>query len=90
MGSGIEQSYGLCRGIFREIAKIQVWLDESGAAQRMREVALRRLEQLLARGQTRGEICRESRTEDLGLRCGESCQRDDPPLALREHVGIAA
>lgn len=65
IGSGIEQSYGFCRGIFREIAKIQVGLDESGAAQRMREVALRRLEQLLVRGQRRGEICRDFRTEDL-------------------------
>ncbi|HME68970.1 MAG TPA: TetR/AcrR family transcriptional regulator [Myxococcota bacterium] len=65
MGSGLEQSYGCCRGVFREIAKIQIGLDEGGTAQHMRETALTRLERLLARGQERGEIRREFRTRDL-------------------------
>lgn len=97
MGSGIEQSYGFCRGIFREIAKIQVGLDGSGAAQRMREVALTRLEQLLVRGQKRGEIRREFRTEDLAcalesLVSGTTLHwlSEDTSESLREHRHRAA
>jgi AcrR family transcriptional regulator len=65
MGMGIETFHPFYRGIFREIVRIQVGLDEGGAAQRMREEALGLLRALLARGQDRGELSREHAVEDL-------------------------
>jgi AcrR family transcriptional regulator len=55
MGFGIEQLHGFYRGVFREIMKIQVGLEEGGAAAQARESALELLERLLARGLERGE-----------------------------------
>jgi hypothetical protein len=54
MGRGIEQFHGFSRGVFREIMKLQVGLEEGGVAARAR--ALEQLERLLARGQERGEL----------------------------------
>jgi TetR/AcrR family transcriptional regulator of autoinduction and epiphytic fitness len=59
MGFGIEQFQGFHRGVFREIMKIQVGLEEGGAAARTAERAFALLQQLLARGQQRGELARD-------------------------------
>jgi AcrR family transcriptional regulator len=56
MGWGIEQFLPFYRGVFRELVKIQVGLDEGGAAARQRDTALERLRRLMARGQARGDI----------------------------------
>jgi AcrR family transcriptional regulator len=56
MGWGIEQFHPFYRGVFRELVKIQVGLDEGGAAERQRDAALERLRRLMARGQARGDI----------------------------------
>jgi AcrR family transcriptional regulator len=65
MGLGIEQFHGFYRGVFREIMKIQVGLDEGGLAERASERALERLARLLARGQQRGELSRAFEIADL-------------------------
>jgi AcrR family transcriptional regulator len=65
MGAGIELFHPFYRGIFREIVRIQLGLDEGGAAQRMRESALGLLRAVLARGQERGELVRDHAPEDL-------------------------
>jgi AcrR family transcriptional regulator len=65
MGAGIELFHPFYRGVFREIVRIQVGLDEGGAAQRMRESALGLLRALLGRGQERGELVRDHAPEDL-------------------------
>jgi AcrR family transcriptional regulator len=65
MGAGIELYHGFYRGVFREIAKLQVGLDEGAAGQRAREQALARLERLLARGIERGELRAEHAAGDL-------------------------
>jgi AcrR family transcriptional regulator len=63
--AGIEQLLSFYRGVFREIMKVRVGLDEGGAAQRAREHALERLERLLARGQERGDLSSEFSPADL-------------------------
>src|SRR5262249_51406447 len=55
MGAGIAHYYRFYRGVFREIAKLQVGLEEGSGAARARAAALERLTGLLARGQGRGE-----------------------------------
>jgi TetR/AcrR family acrAB operon transcriptional repressor len=65
MGVGIEQFHGFYRGVFREIMKIQVGLDEGGLAERASEHARERLVELLERGQRRGEISRAFEIPDL-------------------------
>jgi AcrR family transcriptional regulator len=65
MGSGIEQYYRFYRGVFRELAKLQVGLDEGSAAARVRAVSQERLERLLARGQQRGELRADLSAADL-------------------------
>jgi AcrR family transcriptional regulator len=65
MGLGIEQFHGFYRGVFREMMKIQVGLEEGGLAARASERALERLTRLLARGQERGELSRAFETADL-------------------------
>jgi hypothetical protein len=65
MGSGIEQFYRFHRGMFREIAKIQLGLDAGSAAAKARARAFERLRQLLARGQERGEIRGDVEVDDL-------------------------
>ena len=56
MGLGIEQFQGFHRGVFREIMKIQVGLEEGGTAARTAERAREILEELIARGQQRGDL----------------------------------
>ncbi len=65
MGWGIESLHGFYRGVFREIMRIQVALEEGGLATRAAERAHERLVRLLARGQQRGDLGRELSTEDL-------------------------
>jgi AcrR family transcriptional regulator len=65
MGMGIEEDRRFYRGVFREIAKIRLGLDEGGMGQQAGEAALALLVQLLARGQERGELGTDHRAEDL-------------------------
>jgi AcrR family transcriptional regulator len=65
MGMGIEEDRRFYRGVFREIAKIRLGLDEGGMGQQAGEAALALLVRLLARGQERGELVTEHRAEDL-------------------------
>lgn len=65
MGRGIEDDRRFYRGVFREIAKFMLGLDEGGAGQVARQAALVRLVQLLARGQLRGELSKDLQARDL-------------------------
>jgi AcrR family transcriptional regulator len=65
MGLGIEQLSGFHRGVFREIMKIQVGLEEGGEAARTAERARELLERLIARGQERGDLTREFTPAEL-------------------------
>jgi len=56
MGAGIEGFRRFQRGVFREIARLQLGFDEGGAAQCVNEENQARLSKLFARGQERGEI----------------------------------
>jgi AcrR family transcriptional regulator len=56
MGAGIEAYAGFFRGIFREIMKITVGLDEGGVAERTSEENRVLLERLMERGLARGEL----------------------------------
>ncbi len=67
MGAGIEMAHPFYRGVFREIVKIQVGIDEGSAAQRTREGALDLLEKLLRRGQERGELAPGLAPADLAV-----------------------
>ena len=64
-GAGIELARSFYRGVFREIAKLQLGFDEGGPGQRARENALEQLAKLLARGQERGELTRTHGPRDL-------------------------
>ena len=65
MGAGIEEDRRFYRGVFREIAKVRLGLDEGGLGQQAGKEALELLVTLLARGQQRGELSRAYRAEDL-------------------------
>ena len=65
MGAGIEEDRRFYRGVFREIAKVRLGLDEGGVGQRAGAATLELLVKLLARGQQRGELSRTYRAEDL-------------------------
>ena len=56
MAKGIEAHRRLFRSVFREIARIGLGLDEGSVAQRANEDAIVRLQELIARGQARGEL----------------------------------
>ncbi len=56
MAIGIESQRGFFRGIFREIARIQLGLDEGLVAQRATDEAQARLQRLVERGQVRGDL----------------------------------
>jgi AcrR family transcriptional regulator len=58
MGRGIETFHGFYKGIFRELAKINLGLDEGGYGERARERANRLLTDLFSRGIERGDIDR--------------------------------
>jgi AcrR family transcriptional regulator len=65
MGEGIEADRRFYRGIFREIARVQLGLDEGSAGQRASEATLARIRQLVQRAQDRGEFAREHSSEVL-------------------------
>ena len=65
MGVGIEDDRRFYRGVFREIAKIRLGLDEGGTGAQAGSRALELLVALLARGQERGEIDRSYRPLEL-------------------------
>ncbi len=65
MGEGIEAYAGFFRGVFREIMKISVGLDEGAAARRTREVVSRQLERLMERGLSRRELLPVAPAADL-------------------------
>ena len=65
MGAGIEQFQGFHRGVFREIMKIQVGLEEGGSAACTAQRAQQLLEKLIARGQQRGELSRDFTPTEL-------------------------
>lgn len=67
MGAGIEQFHGFYRGVFREIMKIQVGLEEGGTAALARDRAHSLLQRLIARGQERGDLSREFAASDLAV-----------------------
>jgi AcrR family transcriptional regulator len=97
MGAGIEQFHGFYRGVFREIVKIQVGLEEGGAAAQARERALERLVRLLARGQERDELSRGIGPADLACAFDSLANGtithwlyDDTSGSLRERMGRAA
>jgi AcrR family transcriptional regulator len=56
MGLGIEAQRSFFRGVFREIARIQLGLDEGLVAQQVNADAHARLLQLVKRGQARGDL----------------------------------
>jgi AcrR family transcriptional regulator len=56
MGLGIESERSFFRGVFREIARIQLGFDEGIVAQRATDEAHSRLLQLVERGQARGDL----------------------------------
>src|SRR6266478_2275140 len=64
MGAGIEEDRRFYRGVFREIAKVRLGLDEGGVGQRAGAAAIELLVKLLARGQQRGELSRAYRAGD--------------------------
>ena len=65
MGTGIEEDRRFYRGVFREIAKVRLGLDEGGIGERAGAATVELLVKLLARGQARGELHRTHRAEDL-------------------------
>jgi AcrR family transcriptional regulator len=67
MGIGIESQRGFFRGAFREIARIQLGLDEGLVAQRANAEANARLLQLVERGQARGDLNNALPTQSIAL-----------------------
>lgn len=65
MGTGIEAFHGFYKGIFREIAKINLGLDEGGNGERARERANRLLVELFSRGIERGDVDRRNDAASL-------------------------
>jgi AcrR family transcriptional regulator len=65
MGEGIEGIQRFYKGVFREIAKLQVGLDEGEAASHTRELSVSRLAALMARGQERSDISPDHSSENL-------------------------
>jgi AcrR family transcriptional regulator len=56
MAKGIESERQFFRGVFREIVRIQLGLDEGSVAQRANDDAIERLVRVVERGQQRGEL----------------------------------
>ncbi len=69
MGRGIEFDRRFFRGVFREIAKLQLGLDEGGPGQRANEANHGRLLRIIRRGQERGELNRTFAPEALATAC---------------------
>jgi len=94
MAKGIESQRPLFRGVFREIARIQLGLDPGKVAQRANERALTRMRELFERGQARGEISTDLSAETLAAAFHSLTNGtithwlyEDPtaPLAVRVH-----
>jgi AcrR family transcriptional regulator len=97
MGAGIEESRRIQRGIFREIARLQLGFDEGGPTQQVNQENQARLRKLLARGQERGELGGAEGPEALAsafsvLANGTITQWlfDDGSDSLRERMRAAA
>ena len=58
IGEGIENTRQFQRGVFREIARLQLGFDEGGSAQQENERIRARLVELFRRGQKRGDLAR--------------------------------
>ncbi len=67
MGFGIEQFHDFYRGVFREITRLVVGLDEGSAADAVRIDGLERLTKLLQRGLERAELDATHTPEDLTI-----------------------
>lgn len=65
MGKGIENERRFFRSVFREIARLQLGVDEGGPGQRATEAAHERLERLVRRGQERGEVSGEHEADAI-------------------------
>jgi AcrR family transcriptional regulator len=65
MGRGIEDNRRFYRGVFREIAKFMLGIEEGGAGQVARQQALVRLTELLQRGQDRGQLSKDHDARDF-------------------------
>ena len=65
MGRGIEGDRAFYRIAFREIARLNVGLEEGGVTQQARQRAVERLVHLLTRGQARGELRTAFDPQDL-------------------------
>jgi AcrR family transcriptional regulator len=96
MGDGIEHLQQYYRGVFREIAKMQIGLDEGGSTAAERHLCAGRLAAIMRRGQERGELTREHTAEDLAhasdsLSHGTIVQwlYDDASKSLRDRMGRA-
>jgi len=94
MAGGIESQRPLFRGVFREIARIQLGLDPGEVAQRANERARARLRALFERGQARGELNTGFSSESLAAAFHSLTNGtithwlyEDPtaPLAVRMH-----
>jgi len=67
IGTGIENTRRVQRGVFREIARLQLGFDEGGPAQRMNEANLARVVALFELGQKRGDVRRDHDPDALAL-----------------------
>ena len=65
MGVGIELDRSFYRSVFREVARVNLGLEEGGVAQATRQRAVERIVHLLTRGQARGELAPEFDPADL-------------------------
>jgi AcrR family transcriptional regulator len=97
MGTGIESDPRFYRGVFREIALLNVGLAEGGVAHQARQLAHDRLVQLLTRGQARDELIRDHTPEDLAAACDSLVfgtiahwLYDDASESLRERMSRAS
>ncbi len=70
MGRGIEDDRLFHRGVFREITRLALGLDEGGPGQVARQRNMQILSQLLARGQVRGEVNSVPHAADLANAIG--------------------
>jgi AcrR family transcriptional regulator len=97
MGWGIEQTHLFYRGVFREILKVRVGLDEGGAAHRAGDAAFELLTGLFERGLERGELVSDHAAIDLARAFDALANGtitawlyDDRPDSLRERMQRAA
>ena len=97
MGAGVELQPRIQRGIFREIGRLVLGLEEGGPAQRVDEENQLRVVKLLARGQERGELRAEQSPEALasafGMLANGTITRwlfEDTQGSLRDRMRAAA